>query len=645
MHRLLARQLKKAGIDPGSDSLVAAHSLEQLLSAVDASYHQAEEYRYLQEQALSVSSREMAELAERVEADRCEQEALLSVATAVAEGRRSDELFQTVAERAGGLFGSCAARVFRIVGDPPHSAEPVGAWGKDVCQGELIPGGVVPLELSEASRRLLLDSDSAHVTLASGKGDPLADHLTSIGIGSVVSRLIHVDGQRWGALTLMFDDDGHEMCMAAAPLERFAALTSVAIANAEARSQLEELATVDPLTGLFSRRVFQARLTAEIGDALESGSHLSLVLIDFDDFKLVNDQLGHQVGDSVLRTVAEYLARRAPEQSTLARLGGDEFAWLLPGFSAITAAELVEDVQAHLPELDGLVHAQTISAGVCDIDRAGGEPAELYRKADGALYAAKRRSPGSCIIYRPDTELPKNVEERRAQLERSRGLQAVRSLARAVDARDPLTHSHSERVADLAAALAERVGWDSARRDALYEAALVHDVGKVGVPDAILRFPGPLTEEERFLVRSHASIGAEIVAELLDEDQVAWVRHHHERWDGGGYPDGLTGMHIPDGARIMAIADAFQAIVSDRSYRRGLGAERAVAEIYAGAGSQFDPELARSFVCLWREGHPLLTTAALAPTSEAPPEKTRARELTSASPGDSGARPAHRSAL
>jgi len=606
MHRLLRRQLRKVGIDPEVESSVDAEAVRVLLKSVDASYTQADEYRYLHDHALTVSSREMAALTSRVESARLEQEALREVATAVAEGRSSDDIHEMVASRAGRLFGACAARVFRLEGEPLVLARPVGAWGENESGAALIPDGFVPLARSRAARELFLANHTVRGALHAGGGDSCADHLVTHGVRSVVSAPIVVNGALWGALAVMFDIDDESLEAAVASLDRFASLASVAISNAEARQRLEELASKDHLTGLGSRRIFQESLTVEAGRALDGAGHLALVLIDFDDFKLVNDQLGHQAGDHVLRVVAGELQERSPADAVLARLGGDEFAWLLPGFSASRAAELMDSVQQGLPHLDlGAVDVQTLSAGVCDLDRAGGEPAELYRMADGALYAAKRSQPGTCVIHRPGTELPGSVEERGRQLERTRGLQAVRSLARAVDARDPLTHSHSERVADLAVALAERVGWDSARRDELYEAALVHDVGKIGVPDALLRFSGPLSDEEMEQIRAHAAMGAEILAGLLSEEQVSWVRHHHERWDGAGYPDGLHGVYIPVGARVMAVSDAFDAMVSDRPYRAGRSVAEAVREIEAEAGRQFDPELARAFAGMWADVHPL----------------------------------------
>ena len=168
-------------------------------------------------------------------------------------------------------------------------------------------------------------------------------------------------------------------------------------------------------------------------------------------------------------------------------------------------------------------------------------------------------------------------------------LRAMRALAWAVDAKDPYTHRHSARVADLAVQIATALGWPVSRAAQLREAGLVHDVGKIAVPDAILFKPGPLTDGEREAVSAHAAVGARIVADVLSAEQAAWVRAHHERWDGTGYPDHLAGEDIPEEARVLALADSWDVIVSSRSYQAGRGVEAALAEVRRCAGSQFWP--------------------------------------------------------
>ncbi|MGD9571427.1 MAG: diguanylate cyclase [Thermoleophilia bacterium] len=351
-------------------------------------------------------------------------------------------------------------------------------------------------------------------------------------------------------------------------------------------------ATTDPLTDLPNHREFHERLRAEVERARRHGRDLSVVVIDIDHFKRVNDTFGHPVGDRALVHVAVTLAQAVRPGDTLARIGGEEFGWILPETDALQAWQAVERARRILAGTPApKVGRVDFSAGVCDLDQVGpplGGP-ELVRLADGALYWAKHNGRGVTFRYSPAVVTALTAEEMAGSLLREQSLATVRALARAVDARDPHTHEHSERVADLAVAMAEELGWDEARRALLREAALVHDIGKIGVPDEVLLKPGPLTPQERALVEAHAAAGARIVSGALTDEQTEWIHRHHERLDGLGYPGGLTGEAIPDGARILAVADAFDAMSASRSYRSPLSRADALAETRAGAGTQFDP--------------------------------------------------------
>jgi putative nucleotidyltransferase with HDIG domain len=192
--------------------------------------------------------------------------------------------------------------------------------------------------------------------------------------------------------------------------------------------------------------------------------------------------------------------------------------------------------------------------------------------------------------------------ERAARLEHQQALNAVLALARAVDAKDPYTMLHSQRVAETAARLALELGWSADRVRLLHEAAVLHDVGKIAVPDLVLTKPGRLTQDEFALVREHSVRGAEIVAETLTPEQVAWVRGHHERFDGGGYPDGLAGHDIADGARVLALADAWDAMTSDRPYRPGMSPAQAFAVCREERRAQFCPDAVDALARLWDAG-------------------------------------------
>ena len=346
------------------------------------------------------------------------------------------------------------------------------------------------------------------------------------------------------------------------------------------------LALTDPLTGLGNHRHFHERLQTDLDRAQERGTRLSLCLVDIDDFKRVNDRHGHPVGDEVLAQVATRL-RQGGEAF---RLGGDEFALLLPGRTeneALGIAQTVIDRIAHMQ----LAHGErlTVSAGVAAFPDHGVERSELVRVADNALYAAKNQGKGHASLFRPgapeigDLHLLATGDDRHARL------LAAAGLARAVDARDAYTGEHSAEVGELAARIGRRIGLDSNELELLRLAGSLHDVGKLAIPEEILRKPGPLSAPERLVLERHPQIGFRMLDSLGIEPVATWVLHHHERWDGAGYPNNLTGPTIPLGARILFVADAYDAMTTERVYRGRLSHEHALRELERCAGTQFDP--------------------------------------------------------
>jgi diguanylate cyclase (GGDEF)-like protein len=367
-------------------------------------------------------------------------------------------------------------------------------------------------------------------------------------------------------------------------------------------ARAEAMAATDALTGLLNHRAFHDRLGEEVSRSRRTGEPLGLVLVDVDHFKGVNDTFGHQSGDVVLREVARRLAACTRAEDVLGRVGGEEFAWLLPGADDLAAWEAAERarqvVRATPVPPAGLV---TVSAGVTDLRHAG-TAADLMRLGDGALYWAKDHGRDTVVRYSVQVVTAMSAAERATQLGRAQSLNAMRVLARAVDAKDPYTLAHSERVAEMAIRLATAMRWGGERMVALHEAALVHDVGKIGVPDGILLKDGRLTPAESAQVREHAALGARILADVLTDEQVRWVRAHHERWDGRGYPDGLAGEGLPDGARLLAVADAWDAMTSDRPYRAALSRDEALGRLRDGAGTQFAPEAVDAMLLLDEAG-------------------------------------------
>jgi len=348
------------------------------------------------------------------------------------------------------------------------------------------------------------------------------------------------------------------------------------------------LALTDPLTGLGNHRHFHERLERELRHAQEKSLPLTLCLVDVDDFKRINDRFGHPTGDRVL----SQLAARLRQTGEAFRLGGDEFALLLPDYdenSALTAASsVVERIAAIELEQLGSV---TVSVGVATSPAHAGERDELVRLADSALYWAKEYGKNRVRSYRPDVIELAELKRLASGPDRAARFRAAASLARAVDARDVYTGSHSQRVADLAARTARRLGLPDEEVELTRLAASLHDLGKLAIPEEILRKPGPLTEPERLVLERHPQIGFRMLESLGVDPVAEWVLHHHERWDGSGYPDGLPGDRIPLGARIIFVADAYDAMTSERVYRRRVLPEQAIAELRRCAGTQFDPEI------------------------------------------------------
>jgi diguanylate cyclase (GGDEF)-like protein len=352
------------------------------------------------------------------------------------------------------------------------------------------------------------------------------------------------------------------------------------------------LALTDPLTGLGNHRHFHERLQRELASAEHERESLSLCLVDIDDFKHINDTYGHPVGDRVLGQVAARL-RQGGESF---RLGGDEFAVLLPGLDArdavSVARSIVERVGAAQLESVGSL---TVSAGVATFPVQGVGRDELIRLADSALYWAKEDGKNRARTYEPALVELKQLQQLAEGTDRAARYRAAASLAKAVDARDAYTGSHSERVSELAARIARRLGLDDSQIELTRLAASLHDLGKLAIPEEILRKPSALNESERLVLQRHPQIGHRMLESLGVEPIAEWVLHHHERWDGDGYPNRLRGDEIPLGARIIFVADAYDAMTSERVYRKSLSSLEALGELERCAGSQFDPTIVDAF--------------------------------------------------
>ena len=365
-------------------------------------------------------------------------------------------------------------------------------------------------------------------------------------------------------------------------------------------AELARQATHDTLTGLLNHRGFHERLRGEIARCRRQAVPISLAILDLDHFKRVNDTYGHPTGDRVLAEVGRRFRRLTREGEHIARVGGEEFAWILPatdGNGAYAAAERARIAVEREP-FEG-IGGLTLSVGVCELGEAG-DADELHRLADIALYWAKDH--GRNVVFRYTAEAAAHLrgrsEEKSAATEHIVRLQALHSIARMVEQGHPTSDGHAERVADLAMQLALRLDWDPGDAHALREAGVLHDVGKIIVPKSVLLKPGEFTAEEWTQMRRHPAVGEDMLEGVLTRLQRSWVRGHHERWDGDGYPDRLAADEIPGGARILAVADSWDVMTSARVYSGALATGDAIKEVRRAAGGQFDPVVAAALVDL-----------------------------------------------
>jgi diguanylate cyclase (GGDEF)-like protein len=352
------------------------------------------------------------------------------------------------------------------------------------------------------------------------------------------------------------------------------------------------LAFTDPLTGLGNTRHFHERLQDSLDQAESTGNPLALCVFDLDNLKEVNDEFGHPMGDRVLVAVAGRL-RHGGEAF---RLGGDEFAVLLPGRSSEEALSVAESILKRVAaiKIDEGVPRSTMSSGVVSYPSDGVSRGDLMRLADSALYWAKNHGKNRVRVYYTQALSDYELERIAASSDLGARLRAAASLADAVDARDAHSGAHSRNVGELAARIGKRLGLGDGNIELLRLAGNLHDVGKLAIPEELLRKRGPLSDTEMIVLQRHPQIGYRMLESLALGQVAEWVLHHHERWDGMGYPSGLAAEAIPLGARIIFVADAWDSMTSETTYRSALSREQALAELEERAGSQFDPEVVQA---------------------------------------------------
>lgn len=361
-------------------------------------------------------------------------------------------------------------------------------------------------------------------------------------------------------------------------------------------AELYDAARTDPLTDLTNRRGFREMLDLELQRARRNERPMAVLVGDLDRFKQVNDRAGHYVGDATLKRAAEILSQGKRPTDVAARVGGEEFALILPDTESGAAFLAAERLRSELCE--EFVNASvptTISFGLASYPQHGQTAASLLRAADDALYAAKESGRNRTVLHSPSLgEMA--VRDGTRDIEGERFLAVMLELAETVDLRFSGSARHSETVGRYALMMAEALGMSDQRARRMRLAGMLHDIGKVAISDAILQKPGTLTEEEFTTIKAHPGLGAQILEHDSLSDIRAWVQAHHERPDGRGYPLGLAGDDLALEAQILAVADAYEAMTSDRAYRGSIGHDAARAELQRHAGTQFDPHVVAAFL-------------------------------------------------
>ena len=368
---------------------------------------------------------------------------------------------------------------------------------------------------------------------------------------------------------------------------------AVAVENAQLLDRLNELSITDELTGLFNRRHFYKVLESETDRTRRYGRCISLAMIDLDGFKKYNDKFGHASGDVILADFAKVLTETLRKTDTAFRYGGDEFIVILPATNAEKAKEVIERISKKwLKQLAVQLPLADIqlgfSAGIAQFPENAETVDGLVFLSDTALYYAKRGG-GQKVMLISD------LGTSSLDVLSASTLDQVYALAATVDTKDPYTYGHSKRTAAIAESLGKAIGIGSEELSDLTAAAFLHDIGKVGIADMILTKPGKPKKEEWEAIKKHCAEGAKIVQHVKELMPLApIILHHHEWYDGTGYPDGLKGEEIPLHARIISVADAYDTMTAQRSYHEGVSPQKALEELERCSGTQFDPQLIKA---------------------------------------------------
>lgn len=396
------------------------------------------------------------------------------------------------------------------------------------------------------------------------------------------------------------------------------------LTNANLYHQARLTSLTDALTGVGSRRLLEDKLETECARSKRYKHPFSVAILDLDNFKTINDVFGHATGDEALKKLAESMKSQKRIPDILARYGGDEFVILMPETEANDALTFMERIRAKVQQIEVQENVtMTISCGVAQsMPDFSDSSSDVIRRADLALYEAKSAGRNcaklwnnkmSRILKAGDIEFEriKKLKRRVAGLSvqaEKMFIQSIWGLVQALEAKDPYAKKHSESVMHYAVGIAEMMEIPPKRLEILRRAAMIHDIGNIGIPDAILSKPGRLTPRERKIIEQHPLIAVRILEKMsFLKQEVAIVRSHHEKWNGQGYPDGLLSTSIPIGARILTVADTFDALISDRSYHNSRSIAEAIEILTDSSGYDFDFEVVNALAMWVRKVHKQLS--------------------------------------
>jgi len=404
------------------------------------------------------------------------------------------------------------------------------------------------------------------------------------------------------------------------------------LTNAKLYQEARLTSLTDTLTSVGSRKMLEDKLQAEFDRSKRYKRVFSLAIFDLDNFKTINDVLGHGSGDEALKKLAKCMKKEKRTSDILTRYGGDEFVMIMPETKAIDAVTLLERIRDKVQKIKLTENLpMTISCGIAEyLFKPTDSSREVMRRADLALYEAKSAGRNCVKVWDKtmsktinndiENEKIKKLQRRIAGLSEQAEkvfIQSIWGLVQALEAKDPYSKKHSENVMYYAAGIAKTMNIAPEQIDVILRAAMIHDIGKIGIPDAILTKPAKLTPHERSIIEQHPLIAVRILEKMTFlEQEIAIIRHHHEKWNGNGYPDGLSNSAIPLGARIMAIADTFDALTSNRTYHNARSIADAIGILVDSSGYDYAPKAVEGMVS-WVEntrsqmGQTQLTTRGL----------------------------------